>query len=310
MKKTSLLLLSSSMLMLLSCGGGGSQTIPEGKKVQKEDLAIHYAAAKENTDKVDALSVAVKGGFLFENYSKATMGETSQEIGGKIEVKDFYLNAGIKNFREDVTKFQTSLTFGAGFEYRNGIGDNAVSATANIKKAGFYIEDGMGYMDMESVRPIIQSLLPTAELPSTLHFKNPAEIPADVAKILDIDGMLAQLETNFTANVDYLDCGKGNYSFVYNLDPTKIIGETESASVEAKGSAAFAVSFSDEGFTSLGLFADFEASVKADAATGDMVVKSETTVKLKVDLKADFAYGDKAVIESVPNPESFPDLPE
>ena len=50
--------------------------------------------------------------------------------------------------------------------------------------------------------------------------------------------------------------------------------------------------------------------MKADAATGDMVVKSETTVKLKVDLKADFAYGDKAVIESVPNPESFPDLPE
>ena len=80
--------------------------------------------------------------------------------------------------------------------------------------------------------------------------------------------------------------------------------------MEAKGSAAFAVSFSDEGFTSLGLFADFEASVKADAAAGDMVVKSETTVKLKVDLKADFAYGGQAVIESVPNPESFPDLPE
>ncbi|MDY2686988.1 MAG: hypothetical protein SOV72_02680, partial [Candidatus Enteromonas sp.] len=76
------------------------------------------------------------------------------------------------------------------------------------------------------------------------------------------------------------------------------------------GSAAFAVSFSDQGFTSLGLFADFEATMKADAAAGDMGVKSETTVKFKVDLKADFAYGDKAVIESVPNPESFPDLPE
>lgn len=310
MKKSSLLLLSSSMLMLLSCGGGGSQTIPEGKKVQKEDLATHYAAAKENTDKTDALSVAIKGGFLFENYTKATAGEAVEEMGGKIEIKDFYLNAGIKNFREDVTKFQTSLTFGAGFEYRNGVGDNAVEATANIKKAGFYIEDGMGYMDMESVRPIIKSLFPSAELPSTLRFKNPAEIPADVAKILDIDGMLAQLESNFTASVDYLDCGKGNYSFVYNLDPTKVIGETDSAAVEAKGSAAFAVSFSDEGFTSLGLFADFEASVKAEEAVGDMVVKSEANVKLKVDLKADFAYGDKAVVESVPNPESFPNLPE
>lgn len=310
MKKSSLLLLSSSMLMLLSCGGGGSQTIPEGKKVQKEDLATHYAAAKENTDKTDALSVAIKGGFLFENYTKATAGEAVEEMGGKIEIKDFYLNAGIKNFREDVTKFQTSVIFGAGFEYRNGVGDNAVEATANIKKAGFYIEDGMGYMDMESVRPIIQSLLPSAKLPSTLHFKNPAEIPADVAKILDIDSLLTQLETNFTASVDYLDCGKGNYSFVYNLDPTKVIGETDSAAVEAKGNAAFAVSFSDEGFTSLGLFADFEASVKAENVAGDMVVKSEANVKLKVDLKADFAYGDKAVIESVPNPESFPDLPE
>ena len=310
MKKTSLLLLSSSMLMLLSCGGGGSQTIPEGKRVQKEDLATHYAAAKENTDKVDALSVAIKGGFLFENYTKATAGEAVEEMGGKIEIKDFYLNAGIKNFREDVTKFQTSVTFGAGFEYRNGVGDNAVEATANIKKAGFYIEDGMGYMDMESVRPIIKSLFPSAELPSTLRFKNPAEIPADVSTALDIDGLLTQLESNFTASVDYLDCGKGNYSFVYNLDPTKVIGETDSAAVEAKGSAAFAVSFSDEGFTSLGLFADFEASVKAEEAAGDMVVKSEANVKLKVDLKADFAYGDKAVVESVPNPESFPNLPE
>lgn len=310
MKKTSLLLLSSSMLMLLSCGGGGSQTIPEGKKVQKEDLATHYAAAKENTDKVDALSVAVKGGFLFENYTKATMGEAVEEMGGKIEIKDFYLNAGIKNFREDITKLQTSVTFGAGFEYRNGVGDNAVEATANIKKAGFYIENGMGYMDMESVRPIIKSLLPSVDLPSTLRFKNPAEIPADASTVLDIDGLLTQLESNFTASVDYLDCGKGNYSFVYNLEPTKIIGETDSAAVEAKGSAAFAVSFSDEGFTSLGLFADFEASVKAEEAAGDMVVKSEANVKLKVDLKADFAYGDNAVIESVPNPESFPDLPE
>ena len=310
MKKTSLLLLSSSMLMLLSCGGGGSQTIPEGKKVQKEDLATHYAAAKENTDKVDALSLAVKGGFLFENYSKATAGEVSEEMGGKIEIKDFYLNAGIKNFREDITKFQTSVTFGAGFEYRNGVGDNAVSATANIKKAGFYIEDGMGYMDMESVRPIIQSLLPSAELPSTLRFKSPAEIPADASTVLDIDSLLTQLETNFTASVDYLDCGKGNYSFVYNLDPTKVIGGTDSVKMEVKGSAAFAVSFSDEGFTSLGLFADFEASAKADAVVESMAVKSEATVKLKVDLKADFAYGDKDVIESVPNPESFPDLPE
>lgn len=310
MKKSSLLLLSSSMLMLLSCGGGGSQTIPEGKKVQKEDLATHYAAAKENTDKTDALSVAIKGGFLFENYTKATAGEAVEEMGGKIEIKDFYLNAGIKNFREDVTKFQTSVTFGAGFEYRNGVGDNAVEATANIKKAGFYIEDGMGYMDMESVRPIIKSLLPSVELPSTLRFKNPAEIPADASTVLDIDDLLTQLETNFTANVDYLDCGKGNYSFVYNLDPTKVIGETDFAAVEAKGSAAFAVSFSDEGFTSLGLFADFEASVKAEEAAGDMVVKSEANVKLKVDLKADFAYGDKAVVESVPNPDSFPNLPE
>lgn len=273
-------------------------------------MATHYAAAKENTDKTDAFSVAIKGGFLFENYTKATMGEAVEEMGGKIEIKDFYLNAGIKNFREDITKLQTSVTFGAGFEYRNGVGDNAVEATANIKKAGFYIEDGMGYMDMESDRPIIKSLLPSVELPSTLRFKNPAEIPADASTALDIDGLLTQLESNFTASVDYLDCGKGNYSFVYNLDPTKVIGETDSAAVEAKGSAAFAVSFSDEGFTSLGLFADFEASVKAENVAGDMVVKSEANVKLKVDLKADFAYGDQAVIESVPNPESFPNLPE
>ncbi len=310
MKKTSLLLLSSSMLMLLSCGGGGSQTIPEGKKVQKEDLATHYAAAKENTDKVDALSVAVKGGFLFENYTKATMGETTQETGGKIEIKDFYLNAGIKNFREDVTKLQTSVTFGAGFEYRNGVGDNAVSASAAIKKAGFYIEGGTQYMDMESVRPIIKSLLPSADLPETLHFKVPVNFPANPPTPVDIDELLSQVETDLAEGVDYLDCGKGNYSFVYNLDPTKIIGDTGSAAVEAKGSAAFAVSFSDEGFTSLGLFADFEASVKAENVAGDMVVKSEANVKLKVDLKADFAYGDNAIVESVPNPESFPDLPE
>ena len=99
MKRTSLLLLSSSMLMLLSCGGGGFQTIPEGKKVQKADLETHYAAAKENAGKADAISVAIKGGFLFESYSKVTAGEATQETGGKIEVKDFTLSAGVKNFR-------------------------------------------------------------------------------------------------------------------------------------------------------------------------------------------------------------------
>ena len=103
--------------MLLSCGGGGSQTIPEGKKVQKEDLATHYAAAKENTDKVDALSVAydrtvTNTGCLKWNYMKKIVSSWHQKgihTVQEIEEKDRRTPTPAKNTEPNAPASQAEL---------------------------------------------------------------------------------------------------------------------------------------------------------------------------------------------------------
>ncbi len=328
MKKTNLLMLFAAPIVLMACGnnpnsnGGDANEIPSGESVEEQDISAHFVKAASAMNNVEALGLKVTGNAKLTNnmsqtysYSGTSGTVTSSSL---FEIKNLNLEAGIKNIKTtDIKAIDASAEATADFTLKQEVEGVEMDSNPNIDKKGSvsakaYIDDGYVYVDLEGIRELMTAIVPTTTLPTNMKEKiqlNEIEQGEEAVQI-DYSQMITSIN-QLCSSLNFIKGQNETYSYVFTLDPEKILqafGDSDSSlsSTNIEGTSSLYISFTEVGFTSVGLLVDWTATTNIT----DSYYTVNNEVKINADIKANFLYGNDVKVKQVQEKDSYKDNTE
>ena len=328
MKKTNLLMLFAAPIVLMACGmgpnssnsnGGEANSIPTEETIQEQDITTHFAKASAAMKNVEAIGVKVTGNAKLTNdmsqtysYSDTTGTVTSSSL---FEIKNLNIEGGIKNIKTtDIKAIDASVEATADFTLKQEVEGVEMDSNPNIDKKGSlsgkaYIDDGYFYVDLDGIRELITAIAPSTTLPTSMKEKIQLDEIEQGEEAIEINysEMITSIN-NLCSSLNFIKGQNETYSYVFTLDPQKILqafggSDSSLASTNIEGTSSLYLSFTEAGFTSVGLLVDWTAT--ANVTDSYYTVNNE--VKINADIKANFLYGNDVKVKQVQDKDSYKD---
>lgn len=312
MEKAKTILLLASSLTLLSCqvsqDGSSEYEAPTGSEVTKEELNLHYAKALEAMSKVTTFGAKVSGEASYSantSYAQIVDGQKYEKTSlGKIEMKD--LSASFAMQVDENEEVKASMSAAAKYAFESNASGTFSSTSTNGSKNGSislktYYDDETLYIDGTGLSDLLSSLSESTSVENLKIKENIKNPEIDWSQLTDYLDKLSEI----ASDNDYIQAKNGTYSFVYTLGPDSFAGNS-AVSNAWSGEAKAWLSFTEEGFTELGLSGALNYSYSidyGDDSANSTSIKTENAIS--ANLKASFSYGGKVTVEEVSDPDSY-----